>query len=72
MTPEEKKKLEELLRFEMDANRPFLVQFEEAAERDKTGLIQKWLEEEVYTDLELMKEWDPLAVARVKQKSQMT
>lgn len=72
MNPEEIRKAMELLPREIRADRPLLAQFEEAAQQDETGLILKWLEAEVYTNLELMRELDPLSVmkaqARLREK----
>ncbi len=48
----------------LDGNRPFLEQFERRAQWDEK--CRKWLETEVYTDLELMKDWDPMSVMRAK------
>ena len=48
----------------LDGNRSFLEQFEQRAQWDEK--CRKWLEEEVYTDLELMKDWDPMSVMRAK------
>lgn len=66
MNAEEIKKAMDLLPREIRADRPLLAQFEEAAQQDETGLILKWLETEVYTNLELMRELDPLSVMRAK------
>jgi hypothetical protein len=49
----------------LDPDRPFLEQFEERAMWDDK--CRKWLETEVYTNLELMKDLDPVSVAWAKQ-----
>lgn len=54
MTQEEIQQAQDLLPRSLDGDRTFLEQFEEAAEQDKTGLIWRWLREEVYIDDELM------------------
>lgn len=58
----------------LDPDRPFLEQFERRALWDEK--CRKWLETEVYTDLELMKEWDPgsvmLAEALARQDGKTT
>lgn len=35
-------------------NRPFIDQFEEAADKDPTGLIWRWIQQEVYSNPDLM------------------
>jgi hypothetical protein len=54
LTPEESEKAQQLLPRELDMNRPFLDQFEEAADKDPTGLIWRWIREEVYPNPDLM------------------
>lgn len=54
LTPEEENQLEELLPQTLDADRPWLEQFEEAAIKDKTGLARKWLNRKVYSEPDIM------------------
>jgi len=61
LVPEKKM---DFLTMPLDGNRPFLEQFEERAAKDAD--CRAWLDTQVYTNIDLMKDHDPVSVAIAK------
>ena len=59
-----KKKLPPIATMRLDADRPFLEQFEEAAYLDESGQALEWLEENVYQHPEIMSMLTPIRLGR--------